>query len=121
MRVRCSSSVSPIRKPATGYWAFGWDFDVPDLLVRAQGLSKRYFLGASTVRAVTDVSLSIGVGEFAVIKGRSGSGKSTLLHLLGLLERPDTGRYWLAGREVDYLSQDERAGMRSREIGFVFQ
>ena len=94
---------------------------MPDLLVHAQGLSKRYLLGASTVRAVTDVSLSIRVGEFAVIKGRSGSGKSTLLHLLGLLERPDTGRYWLAGREVGYLSQDTRAGMRSRQIGFVFQ
>jgi putative ABC transport system ATP-binding protein len=66
------------------------------------------------------VSISINRGEFVAIVGRSGSGKSTLMSLLGLLERPDTGRYRLSGKEAGSLSEDARA-MRSRQIGFVFQ
>jgi ABC-type lipoprotein export system ATPase subunit/ABC-type antimicrobial peptide transport system permease subunit len=70
---------------------------------------------------VRDVSLSIQEGEFVAIRGRSGSGKSTLMHLLGLLERPDRGRYVLEGREVGDISEDACAAIRSRQIGFVFQ
>jgi putative ABC transport system ATP-binding protein len=90
-------------------------------LVAAVGLSKQYGCGGSTVRAVSEVAVSIDEGEFVAIRGRSGSGKSTLMNLLGLLERPDTGRYMLAGRDVTTLGEDVRAALRSRTIGFVFQ
>jgi putative ABC transport system ATP-binding protein len=90
-------------------------------LVQTFGISKHYRSGETTVRAVSNVSLCIEQGDFVVIRGRSGSGKSTLMNLLGLLERPDSGRYALNGGEVANLSEDTRAAMRSREIGFVFQ
>jgi putative ABC transport system ATP-binding protein len=90
-------------------------------LVHTVGLGKGYRSGDSTVRAVCDVSLSIDRGEFVAIVGRSGSGKSTLMSLLGLLERPDAGRYLLNGRDVGTLHEDVRANVRNREIGFVFQ
>ena len=67
------------------------------------------------------MSLSIEDGEFVAIRGRSGSGKSTLMSLLGLLERPDSGEYALKGREVAKLSEETRAAIRSRDIGFIFQ
>jgi putative ABC transport system ATP-binding protein len=94
---------------------------VPGPLLHATGLCKHYPYGQTVVRAVSDLSLSIEPGEFVAIVGRSGSGKSTLMNLLGLLERPDAGRYALRGREVADLGEDERAAIRSREIGFVFQ
>jgi putative ABC transport system ATP-binding protein len=90
-------------------------------LVLAAGLSKRHVLGESTVQALSEVSLSISEGEFVGIVGRSGSGKSTLMSILGLLDRPDSGRYLLNGREVAELGEDARASIRNREIGFVFQ
>jgi putative ABC transport system ATP-binding protein len=90
-------------------------------LVRAVGLEKRYRSGDTIVRALAGVSVSIEPGEFIAVVGRSGSGKSTLMSLLGLLERPDAGRYALKGREVAGLDEDARANIRSREIGFVFQ
>jgi putative ABC transport system ATP-binding protein len=65
--------------------------------------------------------MSIEQGEFVAVVGRSGSGKSTLMHLLGLLERPDSGRYFFDGQEVSKLSEDARAALRNRQIGFVFQ
>jgi ABC-type lipoprotein export system ATPase subunit len=90
-------------------------------LVRATGLYKRYISGETSHCAVSGVSLSIEQGEFVAIRGRSGSGKSTLMHVLGLLERPDSGHYALLGQEVADLSEDARALIRNREIGFVFQ
>jgi putative ABC transport system ATP-binding protein len=90
-------------------------------LVQAVGLSKHYRSGGTIVRAVSDVSLSIERGDYLAIRGRSGSGKSTLMSLLGILERPDCGKYLLNGREVAALSEDRRAATRGREIGFVFQ
>jgi putative ABC transport system ATP-binding protein len=90
-------------------------------LVRTVGLSKRYSSGETVIAAVSNVSLSIAVGEFVAIRGRSGSGKSTLMNLLGLLDRPDSGEYALKGRDVAQLSEDARATIRSRDIGFVFQ
>ena len=90
-------------------------------IVRTIGLCKNYRSGDSIIRAVSDVSLSIDPGEFVAIVGRSGSGKSTLMSLLGLLERPDGGRYFLNSGEAGSLSEDGRAKVRSREIGFVFQ
>ena len=90
-------------------------------LVRTVDLSKRYSSGEAVIAAISNVSLSIAVGEFVAIRGRSGSGKSTLMHLLGLLDRPDSGKYALKGRDVAQLSEDARATIRSRDIGFVFQ
>jgi putative ABC transport system ATP-binding protein len=90
-------------------------------LVRIVGLSKQYSSGEGVIAAISNVSLSIAVGEFVAIRGRSGSGKSTLMNLLGLLDRPDSGEYALKGRDVAQLSEDARATIRSRDIGFVFQ
>ena len=90
-------------------------------LVQTVGISKHYPSGKTIIRAVSNVSLSIERGEFIAIRGRSGSGKSTLMNLLGLLERPDCGEYALDGREVVKLSEDARATIRGRDIGFVFQ
>jgi putative ABC transport system ATP-binding protein len=91
------------------------------LVVQAVDLAKHYRAGSAVVRAIAGVSLSIGRGELIAIVGRSGSGKSTLLSLLGLLERPDSGQYLFNGSEAGSLSEDARAGVRSRQIGFVFQ
>jgi putative ABC transport system ATP-binding protein len=90
-------------------------------LVQIVGISKHYPSGATAIRAVSNVSLSIEAGEFVAICGRSGSGKSTLMNLLGLLERPDSGEYALKGRQVAKLGEDARASIRSRDIGFIFQ
>jgi putative ABC transport system ATP-binding protein len=90
-------------------------------LVQTVKISKHYPSGGTIIRAVSNVSLSIEQGEFIAICGRSGSGKSTLMNLLGLLEQPDSGEYLLKGREVAKLSEDARAVIRSRDIGFVFQ
>jgi putative ABC transport system ATP-binding protein len=90
-------------------------------LVRATGISKHYSSGETIVRAVSDLSVSIEQGELVAVVGRSGSGKSTLMHLLGLLERPDSGGYFFDGQDVSKLSDDSRAALRSRQIGFVFQ
>jgi len=90
-------------------------------LVRITGLSKQYSSGGAILAALSDVSLTIEPGEFVAIRGRSGSGKSTLLHVLGLLDRPDSGAYVLKGQDVAKLNEGARATIRSRDIGFVFQ
>jgi putative ABC transport system ATP-binding protein len=90
-------------------------------LVQTVGISKHYPSGETIIRAVSNVSLTIEHGEYVAIRGRSGSGKSTLMNLLGLLERPDSGGYALKGRQAAELSEDTRAAIRSRDIGFIFQ
>jgi putative ABC transport system ATP-binding protein len=90
-------------------------------LIEIQNLTKVYPMGEETVRALDGVSLAIQAGEFVALMGASGSGKSTLLHLLGCLEPPTSGRYRLAGREVQSLSVRERARVRNARIGFIFQ
>jgi putative ABC transport system ATP-binding protein len=90
-------------------------------LVETVDFCKQYRLGAGVVRAVAGISLRIQRNEFVAILGRSGSGKTTLMNLLGLLERPDSGQYVLDGQEVASLSERERAVIRNRKIGFVFQ
>ena len=90
-------------------------------LIEAVGLCKAYRSGAGAVAAVQDASLVVARGEFVAIMGPSGSGKSTFMNLLGCLDRPDSGRYVLDGVELERLSADQLAAVRSRKIGFVFQ
>jgi putative ABC transport system ATP-binding protein len=94
---------------------------VNDVIIRTEGLVKDYVLGAETVHAVRGVDLEIRVGEFVSIMGPSGSGKSTFMNMIGCLDTPTAGRYWLNGKPVSDLSDDELARVRNQEIGFVFQ
>jgi putative ABC transport system ATP-binding protein len=93
----------------------------PEPIIKAQSLGREYHMGTSTIQALRAVDLSIGAGEFVALMGPSGCGKSTLLHLLGCLDVPTTGSYFLEGQEVSKLSARERAILRGRRIGFVFQ
>ncbi len=90
-------------------------------LVRLQDVHKRYDSGDSEVRALRGVSVEIRAGEYVAIMGPSGSGKSTLMHIIGCLDSPSEGRYWLAGQDVSGLSGRALARVRNRQIGFVFQ
>ena len=89
--------------------------------VELSGIERVFHLGDSEVHALRDIDLRIGAGEYIAVMGPSGSGKSTLLNIIGLLDRPDAGRYRLEGRDVTTLSPEEQAQVRSRRIGFVFQ
>jgi putative ABC transport system ATP-binding protein len=90
-------------------------------IIEAESLTRTYRLGGTDVRALDGVTFSIEEGEKASITGPSGSGKSTLMHILGCLDRPDRGRYILAGEDVSSLPANRLAGIRNRHIGFVFQ
>jgi putative ABC transport system ATP-binding protein len=90
-------------------------------LIRAIGLCKEHRMALTAVHALRGVSLELHRGDFVAVVGPSGSGKSTLLHLLGLLDRPTAGSYFLAGHDVLRLDPDRRAEVRNRRIGFVFQ
>jgi putative ABC transport system ATP-binding protein len=90
-------------------------------LIRLQDVSKDYVSGPEVVHALRGVNLEIGFGDFVAIVGASGSGKSTLMNILGCLDRPTRGSYELAGFDVTARSPDERALVRNRLIGFVFQ
>src|SRR6266705_3231532 len=92
-----------------------------DVVISVSDLSKTYQLGEVEVRALNGVSLTIERGEFVAIMGTSGSGKSTLMNILGCLDRPSSGRYWLEGVEVASLPEQAVAAIRSRRIGFIFQ
>lgn len=91
------------------------------ILVDAQDVHKHYGRGDGLVRAVDGVTLQVRRGEFLSLMGPSGSGKSTLLHLIGALDRPDSGTIHLAGRPLHELGEQELARIRRRKIGFVFQ
>ncbi|MFA5780471.1 MAG: ABC transporter permease [Elusimicrobiota bacterium] len=90
-------------------------------IIEIKNISKTYHLGEFDVPALKSVSLEIEEGEFVSIMGASGSGKSTLLHILGLLDKPTSGSYKLAGREISKLSDNELATLRNKFLGFVFQ
>ncbi|MCO4202679.1 ABC transporter ATP-binding protein [Aeromonas taiwanensis] len=90
-------------------------------LIRLEGVGRRFHLGGSEVLALDGVSLTIEAGEYLAVMGPSGSGKSTLLNVLGLLDRPDEGEYWLEGARTARLAEPDLARLRGQAIGFVFQ
>jgi putative ABC transport system ATP-binding protein len=92
-----------------------------DALLRIRDLTRRYQLGGETIHALRGVSLDIHRNEYVAVMGPSGSGKSTLMNLLGCLDTPTSGEYWLNGQEVSRLTDNALAQVRNREIGFVFQ
>src|SRR3981081_3179759 len=89
--------------------------------IRTEDLWKTYQMGSEEVQALRGVSVDIRRGGYVAIMGPSGSGKSTLMNLIGCLDTPTSGKYWLAGRLVSALDDDELAYIRNKEIGFVFQ
>jgi putative ABC transport system ATP-binding protein len=90
-------------------------------VISVRELTKTYQMGEVAVQALRSVSLDVEGGEFVTVVGPSGSGKSTLMHILGCLDQPTSGQYFLEGRDVARLSDDEISGIRNRQIGFVFQ
>jgi putative ABC transport system ATP-binding protein len=107
-------TIRPVRGDGLGHLGV-------DVLLELEGVSKRYHLGGADVVALDSVDLAIGDGESLAVVGPSGSGKSTLLHLAGGLDRPDHGSVRLGGRDLAGMSIGERARLRRREVGFVFQ
>ncbi len=92
-----------------------------DWIIVTRGLKREYDMGGEIVRALRGVDVAIRRNEYVAIMGPSGSGKSTLMNLIGCLDTPDAGEYWLNGMLVSEKSEDELARVRNREIGFVFQ
>lgn len=90
-------------------------------LIELHDITKTYQLDGIQVPVLRGVSLGVAEGEFVALMGVSGSGKTTLMNILGCLDRPSSGEYWLNGQDVTALTPDQRAGLRNREIGFVFQ
>lgn len=92
-----------------------------DEVINIENICKTYLLGETRIEAVRGISIKINKGELVAIMGTSGSGKSTLMHLLGCLDIPTKGQYFLDGKDVSKLSSDELAEIRNKKIGFVFQ
>ena len=97
------------------------DTPQPDIIILTHKLAREYVMGAEVVRALRGVNIQIRRNEYVAIMGPSGSGKSTLMNLVGCLDTPTAGEYWLNAQKVSDLRDDELARIRNKEIGFVFQ
>ena len=97
------------------------DTPLPDIIILAHKLARDYEMGAEVVRALRGVSVQIRRNEYVAVMGPSGSGKSTLMNLIGCLDTPTGGEYWLNAQKVSDLNDDALARIRNKEIGFVFQ
>jgi len=97
------------------------DMPLPDIVILTHKLAREYDMGSEVVRALRGVDLQIRRNEYVAVMGPSGSGKSTLMNLIGCLDTPTAGEYWLNGQKVSDLTDDELARIRNKEIGFVFQ
>ena len=97
------------------------DTPTPDIVILTHNLKREYQMGAEVVHALRGVDIQIKKNEFVAVMGPSGSGKSTLMNLIGCLDTPTGGEYWLNSQKVSDLSDDELARIRNKEIGFVFQ
>jgi putative ABC transport system ATP-binding protein len=106
---------------ASALQVFREDLVTSGIVIQVEDLWKTYEMGAEQLHALRGVNLEIKKGEYVAIMGPSGSGKSTLMNLIGCLDSPTKGKYWLAGRLVSELNDDELAYIRNKEIGFVFQ
>lgn len=90
-------------------------------IIRLEEVCRYYEMGGETIRALDEATFSITKNEYIAVVGTSGSGKSTMLNILGCLDRPTSGAYYLNGEDVSHLSADALAGVRNKEIGFIFQ
>src|SRR5260370_17995630 len=108
--------------PVETTWAESYREDLVSsgIVIKTEELTKVYEMGAEQVHALRGIDVEIRKGEYVAIMGPSGSGKSTLMNLIGCLDSPSAGKYWLAGRLVSDLDDDELAYIRNKEIGFVF-
>jgi putative ABC transport system ATP-binding protein len=97
------------------------DTPLPDVIILTHKLTREYDMGLELVRALRGVSIQIRRNEYVAVMGPSGSGKSTLMNLVGCLDTPTSGEYWLNGQKVSDLADDDLARIRNKEIGFVFQ
>lgn len=94
---------------------------IKEPLIRIEQLSKQYRMGGELLKALDEVSLTVHHGDFLAIIGPSGSGKSTLMNVIGCLDAPTSGKYWLDGEEVSRLKDNKQAEIRNQKIGFIFQ
>jgi putative ABC transport system ATP-binding protein len=97
------------------------DTPLPEIIILTHKLTREYDMGGEVVRALRGVSVQIKKNEYVAVMGPSGSGKSTLMNLIGCLDTPTAGEYWLNGQKVSRLDDDALARIRNKEIGFVFQ
>ena len=111
----------PVQEQELEAQSFRQDLIDTGVVIQTEDLWKTYEMGAEQLHALRGVNMQIHKGEYVAIMGPSGSGKSTLMNLIGCLDSPSKGNYWLAGRLVSQLNDDELAYIRNKEIGFVFQ
>src|SRR5690242_4326356 len=111
----------PVQEQELETQSFRQDLIDAGIVIQTEDLWKTYEMGTEQLHALRGVSMKIHKGEYVAIMGPSGSGKSTLMNLIGCLDSPSKGNYWLAGRLVSQLNDDELAYIRNKEIGFVFQ